>query len=171
MHGYELAVNVPFSLATDWLDGFGVAANYSFTDSSVRLPTSGFVSPSNSPVFNGAVTDIGLPGLSKHVSSLRVYYENHGLQLAWAAHRRSNFVGQILDYRSDSQFTFIKGETIVDLQASYEFQSGWLKGASVFLQGHNWTNEPFQEFTSDPQQITNKVVYGRTYTFGLNYKF
>jgi iron complex outermembrane receptor protein len=171
MHGYELAVNVPFSLATDWLDGFGVAANYSFTDSSVRLPTSGFVSPSNSPVFNGAVTDIGLPGLSKHVSSLRVYYENHGLQLAWAAHRRSNFVGQILDYRSDSQFTFIKGETIVDLQASYEFQSGWLKGASIFLQGHNWTNEPFQEFTSDPQQITNKVVYGRTYTFGLNYKF
>lgn len=171
MHGYELAVNVPFSLATKWLDGFGVAANYSFTDSSVSLPTSGFVSPSNSPVFNGAVSQISLPGLSKHVSSLRVYYENHGLQLAWAAHRRSSFVGQILDYRSDSQFTFIKGETIVDLQASYEFQSGWLKGASVFLQGHNWTNTPFQEYTSDPNQITNKVVYGRTYTFGLNYKF
>ncbi|WP_373989545.1 TonB-dependent receptor [Duganella sp. BuS-21] len=171
MHGYEMAVNVPFSLATDWLDGFGVAANYSFTDSSVRLPTSGFVSPSNSPVFNNAVAEIGLPGLSKHVSSVRVYYENHGVQLAWAAHRRSDFVGQILDYRSDSQFTFIKGETIVDLQASYEFQSGWLKGTSVFVQGHNWTNEPFQEFTSDPKQITNKVVYGRTYTFGLTYKF
>jgi iron complex outermembrane receptor protein len=171
MHGYELAVNLPFALATQWLDGFGIAANYSFTDSSVRLPTSGFVSPSNAPVFNGAVSEIGLPGLSKNVSSVRVYYENHGLQLAWAAHRRSSFVGQILDYRSDSQFTFIKGETIVDLQASYEFQQGWLKGASVFLQGHNWTNTPFQEYTSDPNQITNKVVYGRTYTFGLNYKF
>jgi iron complex outermembrane receptor protein len=171
MHGYELAVNLPFSLATQWLDGFGVAANYSFTDSSVRLPTSGFVSPNNAPVFNGSVSEIGLPGLSKNVSSLRVYYENHGLQLAWAAHRRSSFVGQILDYRSDSQFTFIKGETIVDLQASYEFQQGWLKGASVFLQGHNWTNTPFQEYTTDPNQITNKVVYGRTYTFGLNYKF
>jgi iron complex outermembrane receptor protein len=171
MHGYELALNVPFSLATDWLDGFGVAANYSFTDSSVQLPTSGFVSPSNAPVFNGAVSAISLPGLSKNVSSLRVYYENHGLQLAWAAHRRSSFVGQILDYRSDSQFTFIKGETIVDLQASYEFQQGWLKGASVILQGHNWTNTPFQEYTTDPNQITNRVVYGRTYTFGLNYKF
>jgi iron complex outermembrane receptor protein len=171
MHGYELALNLPFALATQWLDGFGIAANYSFTDSSVRLPTSGFVSPSNAPVFNGSVSEIGLPGLSKNVSSLRVYYENHGLQLAWAAHRRSSFVGQILDYRSDSQFTFIKGETIVDLQASYEFQQGWLKGASVFLQGHNWTNTPFQEYTSDPNQITNKVVYGRTYTFGLNYKF
>jgi iron complex outermembrane receptor protein len=171
MHGYELAVNVPFSLATQWLDGFGVAANYSHTDSSVRLPTSGFVSPQNSPVFNGSVSEISLPGLSKDVSSVRVYYENHGLQLAWAAHRRSSFVGQILDYRSDSQFTFIKGETIVDLQASYEFQSGWLKGVSVFLQGHNWTNTPFREYTSDPNQITNTVVYGRTYTAGLNVKF
>ncbi|TFW28830.1 TonB-dependent receptor [Duganella callida] len=171
MHGYELALNVPFALATKWLDGFGIAANYSFTDSSVRLPTSGFVSPQNAPVFNGVVSDIGLPGLSKHVSSLRVYYENHGLQLAWAAHRRSNFVGQILDYRSDSQFTFIKGETIVDLQASYEFQSGWLKRASLFLQGHNWTNEPFREYTVDPRLITNEVKYGRTYTAGLSYKF
>jgi iron complex outermembrane receptor protein len=171
MHGYELAVNVPFSLATDWLDGFGVAANYSFTDSSVKLPTSGFVSPQNGPVFKDSVSEIGLPGLSKNVSSLRLYYENHGVQLAWAAHRRSSFVGQILDYRSDSQFTFIKGETIVDLQASYEFQSGWLKGVSVFLQGHNWTNTPFREYTSDPNLITNTVVYGRTYTAGVNVKF
>ena len=171
MHGYELAVNVPFSLLTPWLDGFGVAAAYSFTDSSVRLPTSGFVSPQNGPVFKDSVQEIGLPGLSKNVSNLRLYYENHGLQLAWAAHRRSSFVGQILDYRSDSQFTFIKGETIVDLQAAYEFQSGWLKGVSVFLQGHNWTNTPFREYTADPNLITNTVVYGRTYTAGVNVKF
>jgi iron complex outermembrane receptor protein len=171
MHGYEVAVNVPFSLITPWLDGFGVAANYSFTDSSVKLPTSGFVSPQNAPVFKDSVSEIGLPGLSKNVSSLRLYYENNGVQLAWAAHRRSSFVGQILDYRSDSQFTFIKGETIVDLQASYEFQSGWLKGVSVFLQGHNWTNTPFREYTSDPNLITNTVVYGRTYTAGVNVKF
>jgi iron complex outermembrane receptor protein len=171
MHGYEVAVNVPFSLVTPWLDGFGVAANYSFTDSSVKLPTSGFVSPQNAPVFKDSVSEIGLPGLSKNVSSLRLYYENNGVQLAWAAHRRSSFVGQILDYRSDSQFTFIKGETIVDLQASYEFQKGWLKGVSVFLQGHNWTNTPFREYTSDPNLITNTVVYGRTYTAGVNVKF
>ncbi|CAN7154837.1 TonB-dependent receptor [Duganella sp. LjRoot269] len=171
MHGYEVAVNVPFSLVTPWLDGFGVAANYSFTDSSVKLPTSGFVSPQNGPVFKDSVSEIGLPGLSKNVSSLRLYYENNGVQLAWAAHRRSSFVGQILDYRSDSQFTFIKGETIVDLQASYEFQSGWLKGVSVFLQGHNWTNTPFREYASDPNLITNTVVYGRTYTAGVNVKF
>ncbi|TFW19347.1 TonB-dependent receptor [Massilia arenosa] len=171
MHGYELAVNIPFSLVTPWLDGFGVQANYSYTDSAVKLPTSAFVTKNNAPVFNGAVSEIGLPGLSKNVSSMRLYYENHGIQLAAAAYRRSNFIGQILDYRSDSQFTFIKGETIVDLQAAYEFQQGWMKGLTVLLQAHNWTNQPFREYTKDPDIITNEVKYGRTYSFGLNYKF
>lgn len=171
MHGFELAVNMPFSMLGAWLDGFGVSAAHSYTDSSVRLPTSAFVTKNNAPVFRDQVSEIGLPGLSKNVSSLRLYYEKHGFQLAWAAYKRSDFIGQILDYRSDSQFTFIKGETIVDLQAAYEFQSGWLKGWSAFIQGHNMTNEPFREYTNDPNQITNTVTYGRTYSAGLSVKF
>lgn len=171
MRGIEFAVNVPFSLAADWLDGFGVSFSHSYTDSSVSLPTSGFVTPSNAPVFNGAVTEIGLPGLSKNVSNLRLYYENHGWQMALAAYQRSSFIGQILDYRSESQFTFIKGETITDAQLTYEFKDSYLKGWSVFLQGHNLSNRPFQEYTSDPKVITNKVTYGRTYSAGLSVKF
>jgi iron complex outermembrane receptor protein len=129
------------------------------------------VSPQNGPVFAGAVTEIGLPGLSKNVTTARLYYERAGFQLAWAAHKRSDFIGQILDYRSDSQFTFIKAETIIDAQAGYEFQGGWLKGLSVLLQGHNLTNAPFQEYTNDRNVITNKVVYGKTYRLGINYKY
>lgn len=173
MHGIELALNMPFSLFTSspWLNGFGIQASHSYTDSSVKLPTSAFVTNSNAPVFNGAVSEIGLPGLSKNVSSLRLYFEKNGAQLAWAAYRRSDFIGQILDYRSDSQFTFIKGETIVDLQASYEFQDGPLKGWTALLQAHNLTNQPFREYTSDPDVITNQVRYGRTYFAGINVKF
>jgi iron complex outermembrane receptor protein len=176
MHGVELAVNMPFSLFTKgmlggWLDGFGVQASHSYTDSAVKLPTSAFVSRNNAPVFNGAVDSIGLPGLSKNVTSMRLYYENHGLQLAVAGYKRSDFIGQILDYRSDSQFTFIKGETIVDLQAAYEFQQGWLKGWTLLVQGHNMSNQPFREYTKDPNQITNEVKYGRTYFAGVNVKF
>lgn len=171
LKGYELSVNLPGRMLWRWLDGFGAQLTHSHTSSSVRLPTAGFVSPQNSPVFAGSVTEIGLPGLSKNVSTLRFYYEKHGFQLAWAAHKRSDFIGQILDYRSDSQFTFIKGETIVGAQVGYEFQGGWLKGLSVLLQGHNLTNEPFQEYTTDRNIVTNKVVYGKTYRLGLNYKY
>jgi iron complex outermembrane recepter protein len=171
LKGFELSVNLPGSMVSTWLDGFGAQLSHSHTASSVRLPTSGFVSPQNAPVFAGAVTEIGLPGLSKKVSTLRLYYEKAGFQLAWAAHRRSDFIGQILDYRSDAQFTFIKGETITSAQVGYEVQSGWLKGLSVLLQGHNLSNEPFQEYTTDRNIITNKVVYGKTYRLGLNYRY
>jgi len=171
LHGFELSVNLPLNMISSWLDGFGATVNHSYSDSSIRLPTSGFVSPTNGPVFKDSVKEIGLPGLSKNVTTLRLYYEAHGFQLAWAAHRRSDFIGQILDYRSDSQFTFIKGETIVDAQVGYEFQGGWLKGLSVLLQGHNLTNAPFQEYTTSRDIISNKVVYGKTYRLGLNYKY
>jgi hypothetical protein len=33
------------------------------------------------------------------------------------------------------------------------------------------TNQPFREYTKDPNQITNEVKYGRTYYAGLNVKF
>jgi iron complex outermembrane receptor protein len=171
MHGFELTVNLPGRMLAGWLDGFGTQVSHSHTASSIRLPTAGFVSPQNGPVFKDTVSEIGLPGLSKNVTTLRLYYEKHGFQVAWAAHKRSDFIGQILDYRSDSQFTFIKGETIVGAQVGYEFQAGWLKGLSVLLQGHNMNNEPFQEYTTDRNIVTNKVVYGKTYRLGLNYKY
>ena len=171
MHGFELTVNLPGRMLAGWLDGFGTQVSHSHTASSIRLPTAGFVSPQNGPVFKDSVSEIGLPGLSKNVTTLRLYYEKHGFQLAWAAHKRSDFIGQILDYRSDSQFTFIKGETIIGAQVGYEIQTGMFKGLSVLLQGHNLSNEPFQEYTTDRNVVTNKVVYGKTYRLGLNYRY
>jgi len=171
LHGLELTVNLPFRMFTSWLDGFGMTLSHSLSESSVKLPTSGFVNPQNGPVFKDVVSEIGLPGLSKNVTSARLYFEKNGWQLGYAAYKRSDFIGQVLDYRSDSQFTYIKGESIVDAQVGYEFQEGWLKGLSLLVQGHNLTNAPFQEYTTDRNIITNKVVYGKTYRLGLNYKF
>jgi iron complex outermembrane receptor protein len=172
LYGYELAVNVPFELASpylgsfgQYLDGFGVMLNHSDTKSSIDLPEIGFAN------VNGDMTSIPLPGLSRKVTNLRVYYEKAGFQIAAAARKRSNFLGQVSDFQDNAQLTFIKGETIVDLQASYEFQTGWLKGASLYVQAQNWNNAPFLEYTDNPEKPTNRVDYGRTYHFGVNYKF
>jgi iron complex outermembrane recepter protein len=165
IYGFELAVNVPFSMITPYLDGFGVMVNHSDTRSGIELPEIGFDNVA------GDMVSIPLPGLSRKVSNLRLYYEKHGFQVAAAARKRSNFLGQVSDYQDNAQLTFIKGETIVDLQASYEFQSGWLKGVSVYAQAQNWNNAPFLEYTDNPEKPTNRVDYGRTYHFGVNYKF
>ncbi|WP_395009943.1 TonB-dependent receptor [Undibacterium sp.] len=163
--GFEIAVNVPFNMFTSYLDGFGAMLNHSDTSSKITLPGFGFGNVAVSSL------NIPLPGLSKKVSNLRLYYEKNGFQVAWAARKRSDFLGQVSDYQDNMQLTMVKGETLVDLQASYEFQSGWLKGLSVLVQANNWNNTPFQEYSTDPNVITNKVTYGRTYLFGANYKF
>lgn len=166
LHGFELAVNLPFSLVSTYLDGFGIYANHSDTTSGIDLPAVSFATQNVNPA------RIPLPGLSKRVSNLRLYYEKAGFQFAWAARRRSDFLGQISDFQDNSQLTFVKGETIVDLQASYSVESGPLKGVSVYVQANNWNNTPYQEFNgTDPTAISFKSVYGRTYQFGASYKF
>lgn len=166
IHGYELALNIPFSLASEYLDGFGVMLNHSNTSSSLTLPKDGFATKDVTPA------SIPLPGLSKKVSNLRLYYEKHGFQVAWAARKRSDFLGQISDYQDNAQLTFVRGDTIVDLQASYEFKAGWLKGLSMFVNANNWTNEPYREYNGvDREATVFKTTYGRTYQFGANYKF
>lgn len=171
LRGIELAASLPFNLLTPVLDGFGANLNYSYTTSSVVLPTSGFITQNNSPVFVGAMSTLSMPGLSKNVASLRLYYENKGFQMSYAIRTRSSFVGQILDYRGDPQFTNINKETIADVQGSYEFQSGYLKGLSIFVQANNLTNTPFQEFMVDPSLITIERKYGKSYNVGMTYKF
>lgn len=166
LKGVELAVNIPFSMISSYLDGFGAMVNHSSTSSGIDLPVAGFATQNVNSV------RIPLPGLSKKVTNLRMYYEKDGFQFAWAARKRSDFLGQISDYQDNAQLTFVKGETIIDLQASYEFQKGMLKGLSLFATANNWNNTPYQEYNGvDRNAIVFKTLYGRTYQFGANYKF
>lgn len=163
--GFELSANLPFSLVTQYLDGFGVIANHSHTSSAISLPAIGFSANA------GSAITIPLPGLSRKVTNLRLYYEKHGFQIAAAARKRSNFLGQVSDFQDNQQLTFIKGETIVDFQASYEFQSGFAKGLSVFVQANNWNNAKWQQYVTSPDSVTESIKYGRTYYMGATYKF
>jgi iron complex outermembrane receptor protein len=54
---------------------------------------------------------------------------------------------------------------------SYEFQTGMLKGLSLYAQANNWNNAPYQEFTENSSSVTSRTIYGRTYQFGVGYKF
>lgn len=167
MRGLELTASLPFSMLTTALDGFGVQVNHSMTNSSVTLPSSGF-----------STNDIGdrqdklpLPGLSKNVSNLRLYYEKSGFQLAVAGRKRSDFLGEITDFQDKRQLTYVKGEAAVDLQLGYQFTSGAAKGLSLFLQGNNLTRTKFQRYRADTGAVVEEIPTGRVYIMGLNYKF
>jgi iron complex outermembrane receptor protein len=167
IQGLELTVNIPFSMLTPVLDGFGISVNHSDTKSSIRI-TPGQLSGLDV----GSAFNIPLPGLSRRVTNLRLYYEKHGFQIAVASRQRSDFLGEVTDYKDDSTITFIRGETVVDLQVGYTFpDSSFLKGLSLLFQGNNMTDALFQQYQTDRNSPTDTKRYGKTYLFGANYKF
>ena len=73
LRGLELTASLPLDLFAPSLEGFGVVASASFNDSSIQIRDP----DSASSVGDG---DIDLPGLSKRVYNVTVYYENQGFE-------------------------------------------------------------------------------------------
>lgn len=165
MRGLEFTASLPFNMLTKALDGFGVQFNHSNTSSSVSLPSSGFGTNDVN------VDKLPLPGLSKNVSNMRLYYEKSGFQLAVASRKRSDFLGEITDFQDKRQLTFVKGESAVDLQLAYEFRGGFAKGLSVLFQGNNLTRTKFERYRADTGAVVETIPTGRTYILGANYRF
>lgn len=159
VRGLELAASLPLDLLWEPLEGFGVQANYSDTDSSIQ--PLGPSSPSEP-----------LPGLSKYVSSGTVYFERWGFSARVAARHRSDFVGEVQGFGGDREKIAIEAETVTDVQLGYTIQSGPLKDLSFLLQVNNLENEPFKtSFDGQDDRPRKFNEYGRTYLFGVNYKF
>ena len=106
---------------------------------------------------------------------MKLYYEANGFQIGLAQKTRSSFIGEITEFEDSKKTTWIKGETIVDLQLAYEFQTGYFKGLSLTLSANNFTDAKFQRMkvddTTGEETIVDTVQYGKAYNFGLNYKF
>ncbi len=162
--GAEFTVSVPFGMFLPVLSGFGVELNHSTNTSRVSIPASGLNTN------DVGVSQLPLPGLSKNVTNLRVYYERAGFGISWAQRKRSEFLGEISDFQDNRQLTFIAPETTQDVQVSYEFQRGMLKGLSILAQGRNLTNAEFKRYSGTPDNVVERVKYGKTYTIGIGYK-
>lgn len=157
--GFELAASVPLDVIWEPLLGFGIQLNYSDTKSSVQ--PLGPSSP-NEP----------LPGLSKYVSNITAYYERYGFSTRVSQRHRSQFVGEVQGFGGDRTRRTFEGETVTDLQMGYSFQSGALKNLSFLLQVNNLENEPFRSsFNGNNAQPREYFEYGRTYLFGVNYRY
>ena len=157
LQGYEVALNVPFELIWKPLLGFGFQGNYSDVSSSIHP---------------GSAT-AQLPGLSKYISNMSLYFERWGFSARVSQRSRSQFRGEVEGFGGDrDRNRFFAGEKVTDFQMGYAFQSGALEGLSLLLQMYNLENEPFVETSSAGIGYPGKYTeYGKTYLFGINYKF
>lgn len=167
MRGIELSSSLEGKLLTSALDGFGAQANFSFTQS--------FIPVSSVSSIPGAPST--LPGLSKKVANLTLYYEKNGFSVRIAERFRSAFTGEAVALFDQLGYTKVLADRQTDFQAEYDFSQGRWKGLSLLLQVNNLTNTPYH--TEQIAGLSNGVslglpleydTYGRTVLFGVNYK-
>jgi iron complex outermembrane receptor protein len=119
----------------------------------------------------GSSSDMPLPGLSRIVSNVTAYYEKSGYSLRVSQRSRSNFLGEVIGFGGSREYTYIKAESIIDMQAGYEFQSGSAKGLTLLAQVYNANNAAYQQYQGNPNNIINTVRYGKTVLLGATYKY
>ncbi|ALK98702.1 hypothetical protein AB595_22495 [Massilia sp. WF1] len=158
--GVELAASMPLNVFSRYLDGFGVVANASQNSSAVNLPDTA----------EGGSGTMGLPGLSRRVASLTLYYEKAGFSARAAERYRSDFIGEVATNTGDRELTYINGDKVLDLQFGYEIQTGPMKGLSFLVEMNNVNDAHFKRYRKTKDNVIEDTRYGRTVLFGLNYK-
>jgi iron complex outermembrane receptor protein len=154
--GGEASLSLPFGTFSESLDGFGLLASASLTNSRVR---------ENGP-------PIDMPGLSKWVVNGTLYFEKNGFQTRISSRYRSSFLAEVSGLSLARDKVMAKSEMIVDAQIGYTFQSGALENVSVLATASNLTNEPFVTYlNADPRQVRDYQNYGRNYMLGISYRF
>lgn len=161
LFGGEFTLNLPLSMVTESLDGFGVVANFAYVDSEVQQEP--------------GAPKTAIEGLSRKTSNLTAYYENNGWAVRASARHRSDFLGEVTAISLTRVLVDVRAETVVDAQISYDFGEAGntnLDGLSIFLQATNLTDEPFVTYMNgDTRQIRDHQVYGRNIMLGVGYDF
>ena len=167
IQGLELSGALEGGLIAHALDGFGVQANFSLTNST--LPVSAVSTIPGSPST--------LPGLSRKVANLAIYYEKYGWSVRIAERYRSSFTGEAVALFDQLGYIRVLPDKQTDFQLGYAFDEGRWSGLSILLQVNNLTNSPMK--TVQVAALPNGVsitrpleydTYGRTVMFGVNYK-
>lgn len=169
LRGIELAASAPFSLLSPGMEGFGVSASISTTDSSVNLPNLIGLNPNQQVPSSGQT--IPLPGLSKDNRKLTFYYEKKGFSAFVAANSRSTYVGSVANDATGGYPTlrYIEGSTWVSAQIGYEFQEGPMKGLGMRLEGNNLNKPTYRQLKADGS-VDSENSTGATVMFKLSYK-
>lgn len=156
--GFEILYQQAFTFLPKPLDGLGIYANYSYTDSSVKVAEQ-----------DNAIGTIALPGLSKNVYNLSLYYSKHGIDARVAYRYRSSFATQTGD---TDRILYNHSEGVLSAQVSYEFpDTSPFKGVKLLVQADNLTNTPYQLYYQNVAEQGRYEEFGRRFYGGVTYKF
>jgi TonB-dependent receptor len=173
LKGVEFSLSLPGEMLGETLRGFGTVLSLSQTYSNITIndPASTQAPNTSQNVLpSTGLGNIPLPGLSRTVWNATVYYENSGFEARVATRARSKYIGEIVNFANDRAFRYVKGDQITDLQFSYEFDSGRMKGFQLLFQVNNLTDAPYVAYVGTEARVIDYQTYGRQILAGFNYK-
>jgi TonB-dependent receptor len=157
IRGFEVLLQKAFTFLPSPLDGFGVYANYSYTDSNISVDEN-----------DNAIGSIALPGLSKHVLNGVVYYSKAGFEGRIGYRYRDSYATELGD---TDRILFTAPEGVVDFQLSYQFPDTTpIGGLQLTFQANNVTNEPFETYYGDRDLQGRYEKFGARYMFGIGFE-
>ncbi len=150
--GIELGFNQPFAFLDGIWSGFGIQANYTFSDSEFDKDVGD--------------NDYGFPGSSKHNFNSILYFEsdNFGVRLSYIYRDDyfRNLPGQGAQAENSSA-VFTEADQRINFNASYDINERF----SVFVDVNNITEEGRRDFFVQKETFNGSFNRERTLTIGI----
>lgn len=153
--GLELNWQQKFGFLPGWASGFGVFANYTWTDAQIETATA-----------YGGRTKFALPGQSDNIYNLALFYENAGLSARLSYTKRSDYLEEI-NADDAALDLFVEGREQLDFTASYDFGNG----IEVFGEAKNLTDSAGVRYYGVRQRTYEYEKFGYNVFVGVRFKY
>lgn len=162
IRGFEVAYQQQFVHFDGFLGGFGVYANYTYTDSEVQAP---LVDPATG--LSTRFRKVALPGQSKTTYNLALFYERYGFNGRLAYTDRSDYLDGINVGRGADSDLYWEGRGQLDFTTSYQIT----RNLNVFAEWKNITNSAGVRYTGNRNQVEEYEQFGYTLFGGVKFNF
>lgn len=150
--GAEISGNKKFDFLPGFFSGFGIQANYTFTQSEMKIPS------------RAGVTS--LPRQAKHLFNAQLYYEKGGLNVRAAY----NFKGKYITEHGASGLSrddvYYGDYASLDANITYKIN----KNFTIFLEANNLLNSKLAYYYGDSSRPLQVEYYGVKGMLGLKWE-
>jgi TonB-dependent receptor len=167
--GFEIGYQQHMTFLPGFLSGFGLSANYSYTNSRAR----GGPNRTDNPALQRQAPSTGnfSPTYDRGRLSARLGVSYNGPNIFQYAYQNLNSDGTIspvpMGIKGPNGDIYLYQHTQVDAQASYRMY----KGLQFIFAGLNLTNEVFGFYAGSPIYPIQREYYKPSYEFGMRYSF
>ena len=171
LYGFELSASHSLAYLDGFLGGFGGKLGYNFADSDFEFEDDfagagvGFDDAGNEVQLVGLVPPADIFGLSRHVFSGQIYWDNGIFDAAVLYKYRSQYFQQFVD--DPGRIRYTDDNAVVEFKSKLRLN----KNIQLTFEALNITDEPRIDYRGLEGNIANVYSYGARYFLGVRGKF